>query len=126
MARILLPERAPQSRAIRICLFLLTPTTSHPNAVRVRCRSAANHASPCDGNTPCAHPPARPEIGARLRSAVTLRTNHKKGPIMECPAWVKPEMLPVEFDVDQPCSCDCSGGAGAGSGNAESEPRLDI
>ncbi|MER6146264.1 StsA family sactipeptide RiPP [Streptomyces sparsogenes] len=45
---------------------------------------------------------------------------------MEKPAWVKPEMLPVEFGVELPCSCGCSGGAGAGSGNAESEQRLEI
>ncbi|MFF7997365.1 StsA family sactipeptide RiPP [Streptomyces sp. NPDC007917] len=57
---------------------------------------------------------------------MTASANREKGRIMESPAWVKPEMLPVEFDIDQPCSCDCSGGAGAGSGNAESEPRLEI
>lgn len=64
--------------------------------------------------------------GRPVRERVSASANREKGRIMESPAWVKPELLPVEFDIDQPCSCDCSGGAGAGSGNAESEPRLEI
>ncbi|MGW3570052.1 StsA family sactipeptide RiPP [Streptomyces sp. NPDC000941] len=65
-------------------------------------------------------------LAADRPNAESANTNREKGRIVESPVWVKPEMLPIEFDIDQPCSCDCSGGAGAGSGNAESEPRLEI
>lgn len=45
---------------------------------------------------------------------------------MEIPAWIRPEILPLETVPVGKCLCNCSGGAGAGSGNAEDETELDI
>ncbi|GAA0687479.1 hypothetical protein GCM10010193_46780 [Kitasatospora atroaurantiaca] len=38
---------------------------------------------------------------------------------MESISWVKPEILPAEFDADMACACGCAGGAGAGSGTVQ-------
>ncbi|MEU1629519.1 StsA family sactipeptide RiPP [Streptomyces sp. NPDC020096] len=43
---------------------------------------------------------------------------------MERPTWIPPEILPVEFVLELPCSCGCGSGGGGGAGFGEDEPKI--